>query len=155
MLDRIRDFLAGRAERPRPGAAGESSVHRLDVAVCALLLEIAHADDVFTAEEKQNIEEVMARHFDLSPEAAGELMALAEQWRSEAVDLYQFTSVITANYDEGQRMVLAEALWRVVYADGRLSSHEEYLMSKLAILLDLRPGYLTAARKRAMPARTE
>jgi uncharacterized tellurite resistance protein B-like protein len=46
-------------------------------------------------------------------------------------------------------MVLAEVLWGIVYADGQLSSHETYLMRKLGNLLDLRPGYLSEARKRA------
>ena len=71
-----------------------------------------------------------------------------EEARSKATDLFQFASLINANYDEGQRMVLTEVLWRVVYADSKLSQHEDYLMRKLANLLDLRPGYLSEARKR-------
>ena len=46
-------------------------------------------------------------------------------------------------------MVLAEVLWRVVFADGELSRHEDYLMRKLASLLELKPGYLGEARRRA------
>jgi uncharacterized tellurite resistance protein B-like protein len=57
--------------------------------------------------------------------------------------------VITREYDEGQRLLLSELLWRVVDADGVLSEHEDYLTQKLAVLLDLRPGYLAEARKRA------
>ena len=47
--------------------------------------------------------------------------------------------------------VLAEIMWRVVYADGNLSHHEEALLRKIGSLLDLKPGYLATARKRAMP----
>ena len=119
------------------------------------MLELAHADDEFAPEERRHIEDVLARHFDISGDAARELMELAEGKRREASDIYQFTSVLTAHYDEGQRMVLAETLWRVVYADGRLSSHEDYLMRKLAHLLDLRPAYLAEARKRATRDRAE
>ena len=54
-----------------------------------------------------------------------------------------------AQYDEGQRMVLAELMWRVIGADGRLSEHETQLARKLAHLLDLKPGYLSEARRRA------
>ena len=119
------------------------------VAACALLLELAHADDEFAPEERTHIEEALARLFDLPAETARELMAVAEEARSKATDLFQFASLINANYDEGQRMVLTEVLWRVVYADSNLSQHEDYLMRKLANLLDLRPGYLSEARKRA------
>ncbi len=83
-------------------------------------------------------------------ETARELMELAEAERRQAVDLYQFTSLITARYDEGQRMVLAEVMWRVVYADGELAKHESYLIRKLSHLLGLKPGYLAEARKRAV-----
>ena len=47
-------------------------------------------------------------------------------------------------------MVLAEVMWGLVYADQELASHESYLMRKLSTLLELRPGYLAAARKRAL-----
>ena len=163
MLEAIKRLLVGQAEPAAPEAAAgraaettgatQTDDQRLRVAACALLLEIAQADDEFSDEERHHVEEVLQRHFDVPAEEAHELMAVAEVQRREAVDLYQFTSVITTHYDEGQRLLLAELLWRVVYADGELSKHEDYLMRTLAILLDLRPGYLAAARKRAAPDR--
>ena len=147
-LDTLRSLFARHASSEAPQAGPDQE---LRVAACALLLEMAHADQVFTADERANIEELLVRHFALTPEGARELMETAERERREATDLFQFTSVINQNYDEGQRMVLAELLWRVVYADGQLSKHEDYLARKLASLLELRPGYLAEARKRARP----
>lgn len=155
MLETIRRLLAGRPAEPAQGPATGADPHGLQVAACALLLELAHADDEFSAEERRHIEETLARHFGLGPEDAVGLMALAKDRLGEAVDLHQFTSVIARHYDEGQRLVLAEVLWRIVYADGELSRHESYLMRKLANLLELRPGYLAEARKRAAPGQTE
>ena len=153
MLDAIKRFLAGAtAPAAAPGApGGTGGEHDLKVAACALLLELAHADDTFSAEEQRHIEEALGRHFDLSPEEGNGLLALAEERRRAAIDLHQFTSLVTRQYDEGQRMVLAEIMWRVVYADGELSRHEEELMRKIGALLDLKPGYLASARKRAAP----
>jgi uncharacterized tellurite resistance protein B-like protein len=152
MLEAIRRFLSGTAG---PGKAGPDPDpdEELRVAACVLLLELAHADDTFLPEEQRQIEEALGRHFDLSPEEGRGLLALAEERRREAVDLHAFTRLVTARYDEGQRMLLAEIMWRVVDADGELSRHEEALMRKIASLLDLRPGYLAAARKRAAPDR--
>jgi uncharacterized tellurite resistance protein B-like protein len=150
MMEAIRRALFGAA--PLTAAAtGDSADHELQVAACALLLELAHADDQFSEAERRHIEEALARHFDLGIDEARDLMALAEDRRGQATDLHQFTSVIAQHYDEGQRMVLAEVLWRIVYADGELSRHETYLMRKLAKLLELRPGYLAEARKRVAP----
>jgi uncharacterized tellurite resistance protein B-like protein len=152
MIDAIKKFLAGGAAssagdpRATPDAAAD-----LRVAACALLLELAHADDEFSPDEQRQIEQALGHHFDLSPEEGKELVALAEERRKTAIDLHQFTRQIAAQYDEGQRTVLAEIMWRVVYADGNLSHHEEGLLRKIGSLLDLKPGYLATARKRAVP----
>ena len=154
MIDSIKRFfdahLAPREAEEAPAPDDEPKRDPLPLAACALLLELAHADDEFSDDERHHIEEALTRHFALPLETARELMELAEAERRRAVDFYQFTSLITQRYDEGQRMVLAEVMWRVVYADGELAKHESYLMRKLSNLLDLKPGYLAEARKRAM-----
>jgi uncharacterized tellurite resistance protein B-like protein len=149
MLEAIRRFLAGAGGTE--GAGRPSPEEELRVAACALLLELAHSDDTFSPEEQRIIEESLGRHFGLSAEEGQGLMELAEERRREAVDLHGFTRLVANRYDEGQRMVLAELMWRVVDADGELSRHEDALMRKIAHLLDLRPGYLAAARKRGAP----
>jgi uncharacterized tellurite resistance protein B-like protein len=120
----------------------------LQIAACALLLEMAHADRDYSEVERRHIEEIAMRQFELDADEADALMAVAEQARSRAVDLHQFTSLVAQHYDEGQRMVLAELLWRIVYADGTLAEEEAQLARKIGVLLDLRPGYLSEARRR-------
>lgn len=148
MLEGLRRFLSGAAG---PASAVPDPDQELQVAACALLLELAHSDDTFLPEEQRQIEQALGRHFALSAEEVAGLLAIAEERRREAIDLHMFTHLITARYDEGQRMLLAEIMWRVVDADGELTQHEEDLMRMLARLLDLRPGYLAAARKRSAP----
>ncbi|NIM50178.1 MAG: TerB family tellurite resistance protein [Gemmatimonadales bacterium] len=157
MLESIRKFFEQNLSPvAEPAEAAEQAAtpgrDRLAIAACALLLELAHADEEFTEDEACHIEEVLTRHFAVPLDAARELMKLADEERRQAVDLYQFTSLITSSYDEGQRMVLAEVMWRLVYSDGELAKHEEYLMRRLSNLLQLRPGYLAEARKRAVEA---
>jgi uncharacterized tellurite resistance protein B-like protein len=152
MLESIRQFFEQYLAPPEQDRtnAQPNDGRRLALAACALMLELAHADDEFSDVERRHIEETLERHFALDPKDARELLALADEERRRSVDLYQFTSLITQSYDEGQRMVLAEVLWRLVYADGELAAHESYLLRKLSTLLDLRPGYLAEARKRAL-----
>ncbi len=130
-------------------AAPDAERQRLHVAACALLLELAHADDEFSETERLHIEAVLRRHFDLDEETAEELMRLAEEERESAIDLFQFTSLIRSSYDLGQKTLLAEIMWGLVLADGEIARHEAYMLRKIANLLDLEPGYLSAARKRA------
>lgn len=154
MLESIRQFFAEHmAPAPTNGAAeaqmeADSERQKLHVAACALLLEIAHADETFSDAERAHIEAVMQRHFDLDEETANALIEIAEAERSNAIDLYQFTSLIRDSYDLGQKTLLAEIMWGLVLTDGDVQRHESYMLRKIANLLDLEPGYLASARKR-------
>ncbi len=158
MLESIRAFFNQRMDlssgngkdvHEEPPAPDDEETRRLHVAACALLLELATADDEFSESERMHIEAVLRRHFDLDQETAQELMELASKEQEQAIDLYQFTSLIRSNYDLGQKTLLAEIMWGVILADGEIARHEAYMLRKIANLLDLEPGYLAAARKRA------
>jgi uncharacterized tellurite resistance protein B-like protein len=148
MLDALRNLLTGQTS-PAAAASSTPEVDPLHLAACALLLEIAWADDEFSAPERKHLEGVLARHFNLSPEEGARLMAVADEARRNAVDHYRFTSVLRKSYDTGQKMVLAEILWGLALADGTIADHEFYLTRKIANLLDLEPGYLSAAKNAA------
>jgi len=147
MMESIRQFfLANMAE---PEVAEDNSLPAdLRLAACALLLELAYADDEFTPDERDHLKGAVRRQFGLDEEQATELIALAEKQRAEAVDLWTFTNLVAEHYSLGQKMVLAEAMWGLVYSDGELASRESYLMRKISGLLRLEPGYLAEARKR-------
>jgi uncharacterized tellurite resistance protein B-like protein len=150
MTNPIKSFFSRHAEPVPDGHAEDFRRDRIPVAACALLLELAHADDDFSPEERAHIGRALTRHFDLPEGKVNELMALAEAERKQAVDLFQFTSLIASSYDEGQKMVLAEVMWGLVYSDGKLSEKETYIMRRVSNLLGLAPGYLNEARRRAV-----
>jgi uncharacterized tellurite resistance protein B-like protein len=129
--------------------AAEETRQRLHVAACALLLELAYADDHFSDSERSHIGAVMQRHFALDEETATALIEMAEAERAQAVDLYQFTSLIREQYDLGQKTLLAEIMWGLVLTDGEVQRHESYMLRRIANLLDLEPGYLSFARNNA------
>lgn len=149
MLDHVRRFVREHlaheepAESDRPAPAADS----VQVAACALLLELAHADGEFSAEEREHIERTLVRHFGLDQASGRELMRIADEARADAIDHFQFTRQITANYDTGQKMVLAEVMWGVILADGKLADREAYLIRKMASLMELEPAYLSEARQ--------
>ena len=146
MIDGIRKFFG---ERIQPSETAPHGPERIQLAACALLLELAHSDDEFSDAERDHIESVLLRHFNLEPEADRALIALADQERKQAVDLWQFTSLISSSYDLGQKMVLAEVMWGLILVDGTIAEHEAYLVRKMANLLGLEPGYLSQARAQA------
>jgi uncharacterized tellurite resistance protein B-like protein len=147
MLSAIRKFFSS-SMSPAPEADSAEASRDIRLAACALLLELANADDEFTDDERQHLESAVRRQFGLGPAEAEKLLELAQQARDEAVDLWQFTNLIAENYSTGQKMVLAEIMWGLVYSDGDLASKEDYLMRKICNLLRLEPGYLAEARQR-------
>jgi uncharacterized tellurite resistance protein B-like protein len=151
MIDAIRRFFNDRlVDTAGLSPDRVSDRHsRVRLAACALLLELAHADDEFTAEERTHIEGTLARHFGLMEAEVAELMTLAESERSQSLDHFQFTRLIASEYDLGQKMVLAEVMWGVILADGKLSDHETHLLRKMASLMQIEPGYLAEARRSA------
>jgi len=147
MIESIRQFFMANMADPETDE-DESLPADLRLAACALLLELAYADDDFTEEERAHLEGAVRRQFGLDESQALELIELAEEQRADAVDLWTFTNLVAEHYSLGQKMVLAEAMWGLVYSDGELASREDYLMRKISGLLRLEPGYLAEARKR-------
>src|SRR5262245_1755812 len=129
---------------PNEPAGTPGAVNPLHLAACVLLLDIAHADGEFSDTERRHIESVLERHFSLPPDAGKALMELADVERGRAVDHFAFTTQLRTNYDVGQKMVLAEIMWGIVLADGKIAEHEHYLTRKISNLLELEPGYLSA-----------
>jgi uncharacterized tellurite resistance protein B-like protein len=151
MLDAIRRFVSERlVEQPNASASTDAAGPRpVELAACALLLELAHSDGEFSEEERQHIERTLVRHFGLDNATGAELLRLAEAERTHSLDHFQFTRLIAQEYDLGQKMLLAEIMWGVILADGRLSDHETHLVRKLASLMQLEPAYLAQARRAA------
>ena len=147
----VRDRILGDAHTATPAdaPAAAASTNGVQLAACALLLELAHADGEFTVAEAAHIDHALQRHFGLADDEMHDLLALAEAERREAIDHFQFTRTIAEHYDLGQKMVLAEVMWGVILADGTVSDHEAYVVRKVAKLLNLEPVYLSQARKNA------
>lgn len=150
LIDSIRSLFGSETPDAEPNIDEPGlDTDPLQLAACVLLLEVAYADGEFSESEREHLERVLERHFSLPPEAGRELLDLAEKERKNAVDHYEFTAQLRQGYDTGQKMVLAEVMWGVVLADGEIAEHEHYLTRKISNLLDLKPGYLAAAKKAA------
>lgn len=148
MIDRIKSFFLREMAPPPDDAESGPGADELRIAACALLLEVANADDFFSEGERKHLRGLVRRHFGLKSAAADELIVLAEEERRGRVDLWGFTNLIRSHYSSGQKLVLAEAMWGVVLADGELAAREDHIMRKISHLIGLETGYLAEARKR-------
>lgn len=134
MLGKIARLIGGSP------ALDEANKHeRIQVAVCALLLEMAHADKSLHEFEEQVVRDLLAEKFQLSPESVAELCEYAQEVRVNSVDLFRFARVINEHFTIEEKHEVMEALWRIVYADGVLDKHEDALARQLTTLLRISP----------------
>ena len=93
MLDSIKTFFSS-SMSPVEESDPEENKKDIRLAACALLLELAYADEEFTEDEREHLESAIRRQYGLEPTQATQLIGLAEEARAGAVDLWQFTSLI-------------------------------------------------------------
>lgn len=122
---------------------------RQGIAACALLLELAHADDDFSDSERTHIEEVIRRHFALDADGARTLISVAQAARTSAAGIHEFADLMREKLDETQKSGLVEMMWRLALSDGEIAQRESYLMERVAQLLGMSPAALASARQRA------
>lgn len=145
MIDLVKKFFGKRShddssnqrrQRPRD----------IRIATCALLLEMSNIDGEFSALERENIISILKGDFDLSDEHATTLLEASSEELKGSIDIWQFTNLINQNYSIEEKIRVVEMVWDVVYADGKLDKHEDYLVHKLATLLHLTHKQLIEAK---------
>ena len=149
VLEALRSFFSPKAAGPEAGAPDPVAI-----AACALLLEIAHADEDFTSDEKERISRHAREDLGVAPGDVREVLRLAEEARRESVDLYQFTKLVTESFSREQRLRLIEAIWGVVYSDGVLTAVEGQLARRIAELLGFQHPEVQAVRERVAAKRS-
>jgi len=110
---------------------------KYQVATAALLVEIAKADGDFSGDERKRIIDLMKKDYDLDDECVNELLALSEQKVKDSVSIYEFSSVINESFTQAEKFELVKDLWRIIYEDGKLDSHEDRLIKIIGSTLNL------------------
>jgi len=119
-------------------AQEQDEFERIQIATCIILLEVAKSDDEFLSIEKTTLTAILKKKFEISAEAAEELMEIANRKREESIDLWKFTHLINENYSKEEKRKIVEAVWQIIYADEKLDKYEDHLVHRLAKLLQLK-----------------
>jgi uncharacterized tellurite resistance protein B-like protein len=146
MLDLIKKIFAEKPEKRTQKSANALDAH---VALCVLLLEVAHVDGECSDEEKEHVVSTLTTECGVSREKIDELIASGYQERKESVDLFRFTRYMNDNLSKEEKIAAMEAVWRIIHIDGRLEAHEDHFAHKLANLLRLTHKELIDAKIKA------
>ncbi len=146
MFDLLKKIVNGKSDERGKKQGKLENIH---LAAGVLLLETAHVDEECTREEMAHVVDTLKAQFKLSHEYAEELINLACAERETALDLWQYTNQMNQYYSMEEKMQLMEAVWRIIFADGRLEAHEDHFAHKLANLLRLTHKQLIDAKLNA------
>jgi uncharacterized tellurite resistance protein B-like protein len=109
------------------------------VAACALLLAMASADTQSRRDERVVLLRALTTWFGVDQRGALELLEVAEAaWRRGGTT-DGFVRQLREEYDQDQRLVLADLLWEVARADGWLDGRETALATQLTQWLGVAP----------------
>jgi len=115
----------------------KTASNKYQIATAALLVEIAKADGDFSDDERKRIINLMKEKFSLDDNCVNELLKLSEQKVRDSISVYEFSSVINEKFSHQEKLELLKNLWRIVYEDGKLDSHEDRLIKIIGSTLNL------------------
>ncbi|OQX90917.1 MAG: hypothetical protein B6D58_09240 [candidate division Zixibacteria bacterium 4484_95] len=154
MFKHIKDYFKNNISIDNKREVKDKS-RNIQIATCALLIEMANIDDEFNQAEKERIIEIIKNAYYLTDKEIDQLIDLAQKELENRIDLWGFTNLINQNYSAQQKKEVIETIWKVVYADGRLSAHEDYLVHKLYKMLDLTHNELIEAKMKVLGKKDE
>ena len=123
--------------------------HALRVATAVLLVEIARADFVVAAAERQRLRQLLEQQFELSASELDALLDEAEEDADRLVSIQHTTRLLNEHYDHAMKRRVVEMMWQLVYADGDKDHYEEHLIRQVAELLYLSHAEFIQARHKA------
>jgi len=137
----------------QPPAAPPDTVgapfQRRQIAVGALLVELAQSDRNLTPEKLLTIEGIVRERFGLDAKAAAQLITAARAELDASLEDWVFAKAVRDGFNASDRVEIVELLWEVVYSDGQLARLEESSMRWLAAQLKVDETECEAARAQA------
>ena len=119
------------------------------LALAALLVRVARADDSYDEAEARRIDLALMAWHGMGPFEAAKLRSEAEKLETVAPDTVRFTRALKDAVPLTDRTALIEALWSVALADGARDEHEEQLIRLVVNLLGVSDQDSARARQRA------
>ena len=132
MIQKLKNILLGDAAY---ADTADDEADRQQLALAALLVEMARADFDETHDEHGLIIDLLAGHFDLTSAESLELLQRSREANDKSVCLFDFTRALHESLGEQQKHQVIRLLWQVAMADSRIDKYEDNLVRKIAGLL--------------------
>lgn len=117
------------------------------IASCALLIEMAKSDNDFSESERAKIISIIRDTFKLDEFEIEDLIFLSEQRLADENAMEEITDFIKEHFLLDEKLDLVKNLWRIIYNDDDLHSHEQAMIKQITALLEIDNRMVTAAKE--------
>lgn len=148
MFRNLLSRLFSDAAEPKPLAPQDA-----EIAIAALLVRVARADDHYNAAEQGRIDEILARMHGIDLAEAAERRSVAEMIEAEAPDTVRFTRLVKDRVSPEDRAAIIHAMWQVALVDNHRHTHEESAIRLVSSLLGVPDRESAIQRQRIAAAR--
>ena len=114
------------------------------------MIEAAYTDGQVDKAELQKIKTCLISVFGENSKDVDLVLDKAEKNKNNSKSLHHYTSYINKNFDDKKKLLLIEALWKIVLSDGEIHDFESNLIRRLSGLLYISDVNSGNARKRAL-----
>ena len=128
---------------------GAPTSKELKVAVLAVLVEMAHKDSKFDADELTRITQVFFKEYDLLAHETAELCEIVDFLRRNGKLLSEYLSTINQHFSPEQKISILAMAWKIVMADGQAEKFEAIFAAELRTSLGLTLEQAVRARQMA------
>ncbi|MHC1737021.1 MAG: TerB family tellurite resistance protein [Ignavibacteriaceae bacterium] len=105
---------------------------KVQIATCALFIQMAEADGHFDDAEFDMIIQIMTEIFRLNSKDIHTIIRESKHEIKESISMSEFSSVIRDTFSDDEKFELMLNLWRLIYVDKRLDMYEDNLIKRIA-----------------------
>lgn len=140
MFKNLKKLLGGVNPEFANTTSGFSTVNKhtkVEIATCALFIELAKSDGEFSDEEREVIITQMKNLFNLEKKYVDDLILLAEEKVKQSVSIYEFTGIINKSFTQEEKIELLEKLWKLIFTDEKLSAYEDHMIKRIGATMNI------------------
>lgn len=140
------------AKKSVPSGGGGVQEVQDDVArvSAALLVEVARADHQLEPAEVNSITNALQLSSLLQKSEIDDIVNTAVVNAESAISLHEHIKLVNEYFDQEQKVLLIEQMWRVAVADGNIDHYEDYTIRKLSDLLYVKHSEFIQAKLRVI-----
>ena len=118
------------------------------IEVACLLIHASKIDEKYSPNEKQIIRKTII-NLGANADNVEEIISSAEKIEQNSNQILDFTKNIK-NVDQNKKLIVVEALWKIIYSDSKSDMYEANLMRRLTGLLYLDPKDVGDIKKKIL-----